>query len=74
MQKTNQGEFRKEKVIKKKETSNISNGKDKINHLIAGLIKKTYQPYQTYQPFGGDIDAKVDLSNNILLIYQQKLI
>ena len=41
LQKTNQEEFRIEKVIKKKETSYMSNGKDMIIHLIAGLIKKT---------------------------------
>ena len=40
LQKTNQEEFRIEKVIKKKETSYMSNGKDMIIHLIAGLIKK----------------------------------
>ena len=38
----------------------MSNGKDTIIHLIAGLIKKTTKPYE---PFGGDINAKVDLSN-----------
>ena len=41
LQKTNQEEFRIEKVINKKETSYMSNGKDMIVHLIAGLIKKT---------------------------------
>ena len=41
LQKTNQEEFRIEKVIKKKETSYMSNGKDMIIHLIAGLRKKT---------------------------------
>ena len=40
-QKTNQQEFRIEKVIKKKETSYMSNGKGMTVHLIAGLIKKT---------------------------------
>ena len=44
------------------------NGKAVIIHLIAGLIKKTlykmsqYFP-KPYEPFGGDINAKVDLSN-----------
>ena len=37
MKKTNQKEFRTEKVIKEKETSYMSNGKDMIIHLIAGL-------------------------------------
>ena len=41
LQKTNQKEFRIEKVIKKKEISYMSNGKDMIIHLIAGSIKKT---------------------------------
>ena len=39
-----------------------------IIHLIAGLIKKTlYKMIQyfpkPYEPFGGDINVKVDLSN-----------
>ena len=41
LQKTNQQKFRIEKVIKKQETSYMSNGKDMIIQLIAGLIKKT---------------------------------
>ena len=41
LQKTNQEEFRIQKVTEKKETSYMSNGKDMIIHLIAGLIKKT---------------------------------
>ena len=40
MKKTNQKEFKKEKVIKKKETSYMSNGKVMIILLIVGLIKK----------------------------------
>ena len=39
LQKINQQEFRIKKVIKK--TSYMSNGKDMIIHLIAGLIKRT---------------------------------
>ena len=44
------------------------NGKVMIIPLIAGLIKKTlykmsqYFP-KPYEPFGGDINVKVDLSN-----------
>ena len=38
LQKTNQEESKIEKVIKKKGTSYMSNGKDMIIHLIAGLI------------------------------------
>ena len=41
LQKTNQQEFRIEKVIKKKVINYMSNGKVIIVHLIAGLIKKT---------------------------------
>ena len=57
----------------------MPNGKVMIIHLIAGLIKKIYcdsiywiQFYcikmsqyfpKPYEPFGGDINVKVDLSN-----------
>ena len=41
LQKIDQLEFIIEKVIKKRETSYISNRKDMVVHLIAGLIKKT---------------------------------
>ena len=41
LQRTNQEEFRIEKVIKKKVINYMSNGKNMIIHLIAGLIKKT---------------------------------
>ena len=41
LQKIDQQEFRIEKVIKKKGDNYMSNGKDMIIHLIAGLIKKT---------------------------------
>ena len=46
----------------------MSNGKDMIIHLIAQLTKKDlmqmskYFPKQ-YEPSGGDINVKVDLSN-----------
>ena len=40
LQKTNQNEFRIEKLIKRKGNSYMSNGKDMIIHLIVGLIKK----------------------------------
>ena len=40
LQKTNQQEFRIEKVIKRKVINYMSNGKVMIVHLIAGLIKK----------------------------------
>ena len=41
MQKTNQQEFRIEKVIKRKGDKLYLNGKVMIVHLIAGLIKNT---------------------------------
>ena len=41
LQKTNQEEFRIEKVIKGKGDKYMLNGKDMIIHLIAALIKKT---------------------------------
>ena len=41
LQKANQKVFKIEKVIKKKGNKIMSNGKDMIIHLIAGLIKKT---------------------------------
>ena len=40
LEKTNQQEFRIEKVIKKKVINYISNGKVMIIHIIVGLIKK----------------------------------
>ena len=41
LQRTNQQDFRKEKLIKKKKAIiYMSNGKDMIVHLIVGLIKK----------------------------------
>ena len=46
----------------------MSNGKDMILHLIAELIKKDlvqmsqYFP-KPYEPFGGDINVTVDISN-----------
>ena len=43
----------------------LSNGKDMIIHLIAGLIRKTLYKNENkpYEPFGGDINVKFDLSN-----------
>ena len=55
--KTNQEEFRIEKVLQEKEISYMSNGKAVMIHLIAGLLKKTlYKISQyfskPYEPFG----------------------
>ena len=68
LQKTNQKEFRIEKVIKKKEIIYMSNGKVMTIHLILGMIKKTLYKISQYFPkpydsFGGDINVIVDLSN-----------
>ena len=75
--KTNQQGFREEKLYKEKEMNYMPNGKDIIIHLIAGLMKRIkkwkikwillykmsqYFP-KPYEPFGGDINVKVDLSN-----------
>ena len=46
----------------------MSNGQDMIIHSVVGLMKKTvykmsqYFP-KPYEPFGGDINVKVDWSN-----------
>ena len=40
LQKTNKKEFRIEKILSKKETNYMSNGKDVRTHLMAGLIKR----------------------------------
>ena len=66
LQKTNQKEFRIEKVIKRKSVKLY--GRIMIIHLIVGLIKKTLYKMSQYFPkpykqFGGDINATVDLSN-----------
>ena len=50
LQKTNQKEFRIEKVIKKKEISYMSNGKVMIILLIVGLIKKILHKMSQYFP------------------------
>ena len=68
LQKTNQEEFRMEKVIKKKKRSYMSNGKVMIILLIAGLkkihcIKMSQYFSKPYRCFGGNINVKVDLSN-----------
>ena len=61
--------FRIKKVLKKKkQISLISNGKAMRIYLIAGSIKNIlnrishYFP-KPYEPFGGDINVKMDLFN-----------
>ena len=48
LQKTNQEEFRIEKVIKKKVINYMPNAKVMIVHLIAGLTKKTWRNFIDY--------------------------
>ena len=50
LQKTDQKEFRIEKVLKKMVISYMSNGKVMIIHLIVGLIKKTLYKMSQYFP------------------------
>ena len=77
MQKTNQEEFRIVKVFKRK-GNKLLNRKAMITHLIDGLIKKTlykmsqYFP-KLYQPFGRDINIKVDFSNYAKEAHLKKL-
>ena len=65
---TNQEEFGIEKIIKRKGDKLYVNGKAMIIQLITGLIKKIlykisqYFP-KPYEPFEGDINVKVNLSN-----------
>ena len=56
------------KYLKEKAINYMSNGKVIIIHFVVGLLKRTlhkmskYFP-KPYEPFGGDIKVKVDLSN-----------
>ena len=65
---TNQEEFGIEKIIKRKGDKLYVNGQAMIIQLITGLIKKIlykisqYFP-KPYEPFEGDINVKVNLSN-----------
>ena len=66
--------FRIEKVIKKKGDKLMLNGKDMIIHLIVGLVKKMLHKNESifskpYEPFGRDINVKVDLSNYAIKTY-----
>ena len=68
LQKTNQEKFRIEKVIKKKGNRLYVKWKGHDNSFNSWIDKKDlvqmsqYSP-KPYEPFGGDINAKVDLSN-----------
>ena len=68
MRKTNQEEFRIEKVIKEKGNKLYVKwrGYDKsFNGWIdkKDLVKMSQYFLKPYEPFGGDINVKVDLSN-----------
>ena len=67
LQKTNQEEFRTEKIVKEGNKLYV-NGKVTIVHLITGLIKKTLYKNRPifsklHEPFEGDINVIVNLSN-----------
>ena len=68
LQGTKQNEFRIEKVIKRKGDKLYVKWKDYDNSFNSWIDKKTldkmsrYFP-EPYEPFGGDINVKVDLSN-----------
>ena len=73
MQKTNQKEFRIEKVIKRKSdnwyvkwkghNNSFNSGIDKNDLVWFHCIKMNQYFPKPYEPFGGDIDVKIDLSN-----------
>ena len=76
LQKANQKEFRKEKVIRRKGDKLYVKWKGYNVHLIVGLIKKIWCDSNVlqcikrskfftkpFEPFGGDINVTVDLSN-----------
>ena len=74
-QKTNQEEFRIEKVIKEKEINYISNGKVMMRHLIVGLNKKTlYKMSQYFLLNHMNFLEETSVSKWICLIMQQKQI
>ena len=68
MKKIDQEEFRIEKVIKKKENKLYVKWKgydSSFNRWIdkKGLVQMSQDFPKPYEPFGGDINVKVDLSN-----------
>ena len=62
LQKTNQQKLRIEKVIKKKSNKLFVKWKGYDNPFNSWIDKEEYFP-KPYEPFGGDINVKVDLSN-----------
>ena len=68
LQKTNQQEFRMEKVIKKKRSKLYFKWKGYDNSFNSWIDKKDLVQMsqyflEPYEPFGGDINVKVDLSD-----------
>ena len=68
MQKTNQEELKIEKVIKKKGNKLYVKWKGYANSFNSwidkkGLVYMSQYFTKPYEPFGGDINVKVDLSN-----------
>ena len=64
LQMINQTEFRIGKVIKEREISSMLNGKAMIINLIEKTLYKMSQYFpKLYEPFGVDINVKIDLSN-----------
>ena len=64
LQKTNQEEFRIEKVIKKKGNKLYVKSKGYDNSFNSWIDKKSQYFPKPYEPFGGGINVKVDLSNH----------
>ena len=62
LQKTNQEEVRIEKVIKKKGNKLHVKWKGYDNSFNSWINERLFS--KPYEPFGGDIDVKVDLSNH----------
>ena len=66
LQKTNQKEFRTEKVIKKKRNKLYVKWKgygSSFNSCIDKKVKMSQYFPKPYEPFGGDINVEVNLSN-----------
>ena len=63
MRKTNQEEFRIEKVIKKKGDKSYVKWKGYDNSFNSWIDKTSQYFPKPYEPFRGDINVKVHLSN-----------
>ena len=67
MHKTNQKEFRIEKVKREKAINTIVHGKDTITHLMAILVKKTYYKwvniFSKLKSLGANLKVELELTN-----------